>query len=188
MTLKESQFKEWKSLKDMIFSKVKCKILWVPYLGTMVPYRTIFLAQINTTLETINNHILDVLFQAPTSLMIVANGLRWLMSVYRNISHYNGEQVCNIVCCLYYSFLPNFYLSTCHRETTCNMISTVHGYYLDIIAQNFRYSIFLNIQALKHDNTLHGYHFYQIVYKANFFYFRCKERLVVNGVTGKVLY
>ena len=71
---------------------------------------TIFLTPTNATVDIINNHVFDVLFESHTPLTVVTNKFQSQMSVYHNIydCYYNREQVCNIVCCLYYSFLSNF--------------------------------------------------------------------------------
>ena len=61
---------------------------------------TIFLAPTNSTVNNVNNFVIDVLFSNHTPLMTITNGLQRPMMVYRNMSYYNRKQVCN--------FLPYF--------------------------------------------------------------------------------
>ena len=53
---------------------------------------TLFLAPINSTVNIVNNLIIDV-FNNHMPLMTIINGLQQQMAIYRNMSYYNGKQV-----------------------------------------------------------------------------------------------
>ena len=101
---------------------------------------TIVLIPTNATVDIINNHVFDVSFESHTPLMVVTNEFQSQMSVYHNMTIIitKNRYVTSFAAYITH-FFQIFELFTCHRETTCNMISTVHGYYVYIIAQNFSY-------------------------------------------------
>ena len=102
---------------------------------------TIFLAPTNATVDIINNHVLDVLLESHIPLTVVTNGLQSQMPVYRNMTVIITENRYVTSFDVYIThFFKVFELFTCHRETTCNTISTLRdGYYLHIIDPNFSY-------------------------------------------------
>ena len=96
----------------------------------------------NATVDIINNHVLDVLFQTHIPLTIVTNGLQSQMPVYCHTTAIIMEKryIIPFAAIIRHSlniksyFAPHFYLFTCNRETTCNMINTLHGYHFYKIA------------------------------------------------------
>ena len=102
---------------------------------------TILLAPTNATVDIINNHVLDVLLESHIPLTVVTNGLQSQMPLYRNMTVIITENRYVTSFDVYIThFFKIFELFTCHRETTCNTISTLRdGYYLHIIDPNFSY-------------------------------------------------